>query len=45
MDTTGLRGGVKLGKLIYGLKKMQFEGKLKTKKEAEKAAQSHPTLS
>lgn len=35
MDITGLKGGVKLGKLIYGLKKMQFEGKLKTKKEAE----------
>ncbi|MDP3049015.1 MAG: hypothetical protein Q8N12_06255, partial [Thermodesulfovibrionales bacterium] len=34
MDITGLKGGVKLGKLIYGLKKMQFEGKLKTKKEA-----------
>ena len=36
MDITGLKGGVKLGKLIYGLKKMQFEGKLKTKKEAKK---------
>lgn len=36
MDITGLKGGVKLGKLIYGLKKMQFECKLKTKKEAEK---------
>ncbi|MBI1811452.1 MAG: CCA tRNA nucleotidyltransferase [Nitrospirae bacterium] len=36
MEITGLKGGVKLGKLIYGLKKMQFEGKLKTKKEAEK---------
>lgn len=34
MDITGLKGGVKLGRLIYGLKKMQFEGKLKTKKEA-----------
>ncbi|MCX5717337.1 MAG: hypothetical protein NTW44_03315 [Nitrospirae bacterium] len=45
MDATGLKGGVKLGKLIYGLKKMQFEGKLKTKKEADKAAQSHPMLS
>ena len=36
MDITGLKGGVKLGKLIYVLKKMQFEGRLKTKKEAEK---------
>lgn len=36
MDATGLKGGVKLGKLIYGLKKMQFEGKLKTKKEASR---------
>lgn len=36
MDITGLKGGVKLGKLIYGLKKMQFEGRLKTKKEAIK---------
>ncbi len=36
MDLTGLKGGVKLGKLIYVLKKMQFEGRLKTKKEAEK---------
>lgn len=36
MDLTGIKGGVKLGKLIYGLKKMQFEGKLKTKKEAIK---------
>ncbi|MDP2277988.1 MAG: hypothetical protein Q8K51_07180, partial [Nitrospirota bacterium] len=36
MDITGIKGGVKLGKLIYGLKKMQFEGKLKTKKEAIK---------
>jgi tRNA nucleotidyltransferase/poly(A) polymerase len=35
MDITGIKGGVKLGKLIYGLKKMQFEYKLKTKKEAE----------
>ena len=35
MDITGLKGGVKLGKLIYGLKKMHFGGKLKTKKEAE----------
>ncbi|MDP1758873.1 MAG: hypothetical protein Q8K77_03665, partial [Thermodesulfovibrionales bacterium] len=34
MDLTGLKGGVKLGKLIYGLKKMQFKGKVKTKKEA-----------
>ena len=33
MDITGLKGGVKLGKLIYRLKKMQFECKLKTKKE------------
>ena len=32
MDLTGLKGGVKLGRLIYGLKKMQFEGRLKTKK-------------
>ena len=36
MDITGLKGGVKLGKLIYRLKKMQFECKLKTKKEAER---------
>ena len=36
MDITGLKGGVKLGKLIYGLKKMHFGGKLKTKKEAKK---------
>lgn len=35
MDVTGLKGGVKLGRLIYRLKKMQFEGKLKTKKEAK----------
>lgn len=34
MDVTGLEGGVKLGRLIYRLKKMHFEGKLKTKKEA-----------
>jgi hypothetical protein len=34
MEITGLKGGVKLGKLIYVLKKMHFEGKLKTKKEA-----------
>ncbi len=47
MDATGLNpvrkqerdilsNGVKLGRLIYRLKKMQFEGKLKTKKEAMK---------
>lgn len=36
MNITGLKQGVALGKLIYGLKKMQFEGKLKTKKEAKK---------
>lgn len=35
MDITGLKGGVRLGRLIYRLKKMQFEGKLKTKKEAK----------
>ena len=35
MDITGLKGGVKLGKLIYGLKKIQFEDTLKTKKETE----------
>ena len=36
MNITGLKSGVELGKLIYRLKKMQFEGKLKTKKEAVK---------
>ncbi|MBI5205448.1 MAG: CCA tRNA nucleotidyltransferase, partial [Nitrospirae bacterium] len=36
MKATGLKSGVELGKLIYRLKKMQFEEKLKTKKEAEK---------
>jgi len=36
MDITGLRGGVELGRLIYKLKKIQFEGKLKTKKETVK---------
>jgi len=36
MAVTGLKQGVALGKLIYGLKKMQFERKLKTKKEAIK---------
>lgn len=36
MKATGLKSGVELGKLIYRLKKMQFEGKLKTKKEAIK---------
>lgn len=36
MVITGLKQGVALGKLIYGLKKMEFEGKLKTKKEATK---------
>lgn len=35
MDITGLKGGVRLGRLIYRLKKMQFECKLKTKKEAK----------
>ncbi len=35
MDVTGLKGGVRLGRLIYRLKKMHFEGKLKTKKEAK----------
>ncbi|MBA3070783.1 MAG: CCA tRNA nucleotidyltransferase [Nitrospirae bacterium] len=34
MDVTGLKGGVRLGKLIYRLKKMHFEGRIKTKKEA-----------
>jgi tRNA nucleotidyltransferase/poly(A) polymerase len=34
MDITNIRGGIELGRLIYRLKKMQFEGKLKTKKEA-----------
>lgn len=36
MKATGLKSGVELGKLIYRLKKMEFEGKLKTKKEAAK---------
>lgn len=36
MNITGLKSGVELGKLIYRLKKMEFEGKLKTKKEAKK---------
>lgn len=36
MKATGLKSGVELGKLIYRLKKMQFEGKIKTKKEAKK---------
>ena len=36
MDLTELKGGVKLGKLIYELKKMQFEGRLKTKRQAVK---------
>ncbi|MBU4319915.1 MAG: hypothetical protein KJ739_02350, partial [Nitrospinae bacterium] len=36
MDVTGLKGGVRLGKLIYRLKKMHFEGRIKTKKEAKK---------
>ncbi len=36
MVITGLKQGVALGKLIYGLKKMQFECKLKSKKEAIK---------
>lgn len=36
MNITGLKSGVELGKLIYRLKKMEFEGKLKTKKEAMK---------
>lgn len=36
MKATGLKSGVELGKLIYRLKKMQFESKLKTKKEAIK---------
>ena len=36
MKATGLKSGVELGKLIYRLKKMEFEGKLKTKKEAIK---------
>jgi len=36
MDLTGLKGGASLGRLIYEFKKMQFEGKIKTKKEAVK---------
>ena len=36
MKATGLKSGVELGKLIYRLKKMEFESKLKTKKEAIK---------
>ncbi|MFA4829138.1 MAG: hypothetical protein WC855_06760 [Thermodesulfovibrionales bacterium] len=36
MKASGLKSGVELGKLIYRLKKMEFEGKLKTKKEAKK---------
>lgn len=36
MKATGLKSGVELGKLIYRLKKMQFEGKLKNKKETVK---------
>ncbi|MEK6651911.1 MAG: hypothetical protein AABY50_03175 [Nitrospirota bacterium] len=36
MNITGLKSGVELGKLIYRLKKMEFENKLKTKKEAVK---------
>ncbi len=34
MLITGLKGGIALGDMIYKLKKMQFEGKFKTKKEA-----------
>ncbi len=34
MDITKLGEGIELGKLIYRLKKMQFEGKLKSKKDA-----------
>jgi len=34
MAVTKLRGGIELGRLIYRLKKMQFESKLKTKKDA-----------
>lgn len=36
MYITKITEGVVLGRLIYRLKKMQFEGKLKTKKEAER---------
>lgn len=36
MSVTGLREGVDLGRIIYRLKKLQFEGKLKTKKDALK---------
>jgi len=36
MDLTGIKGGASLGRLIYEFKKMQFEGKVKTKKEAVK---------
>ncbi len=41
MKATGLKSGVELGKLIYRLKKMEFEGKIKTKKEAIKRSICH----
>lgn len=34
MDITNIRGGIELGQLIYKLKKMQFTGKIQTKKQA-----------
>lgn len=33
MDITNIRGGIELGKLIYKLKKLQFAGGIKTKKQ------------
>lgn len=36
MAITKIKEGIELGKLIYRLKKMEFEGKLKTKREAIK---------
>jgi hypothetical protein len=34
MDITNIRGGIELGRLIYKLKKLQFTGNIKTKKQA-----------
>lgn len=34
MDITNIRGGPELGQLIYKLKKLQFTGNIKTKKQA-----------
>ena len=36
MDITGLKGGVKLWKAHLRIEKMQFKGKLRDEKEAEK---------